>query len=134
MTDDALERRLADALERVDGVIEVLPIQPIVHATVEGIAATLDLPLPEGGVDIDRASDGTTITAHLATSTASSTPEVLRAAAASIREVLSDQAPGSSAPRIVVSARLIEDARATAVAVSAPRPPASSSEGGPSAA
>lgn len=85
--DKALARMLTDAVLATPGIATVFPVKPILHAASEGIANALDLEEPEVLVDVDRADFLLTVTAHVATTSDGSTPEVLGRAAEALRAV-----------------------------------------------
>ncbi|PPF76798.1 hypothetical protein C5B96_16360 [Subtercola sp. Z020] len=114
MIDDrALARALTDAVLATPGIVAVFPVKPILHAASEGIANALDLDEPEVLVDVDRSDSLLTVTAHVATTSDCSTPEVLGRAAEALRAVaeLEGVEPAGSIV-VFVKARLIADPEA----------------------
>ncbi|GAB2986276.1 hypothetical protein [Frigoribacterium salinisoli] len=120
--DDDLSRDLADALRDVPGVVDVFDARPLVRAAVRVLAAEL-APDEEAAagraalVLVERSGQRVTITAHVATDLAASTPEVLARAAAGLRSAVAARERGHAPDAEVVvrvRSRLIEPAAAPA--------------------
>lgn len=110
MTDDTiLSRQWTTAIRGVPGVVGVFPAQPILEAAAESVAVRLTLRAPDVLVDIDRADDFTTITAHISSATEQPTPATLRRVGELILGTLPDDIPADRVA-VIVKVRLVEDA------------------------
>lgn len=106
MIDDvALSQKLTAAIRATEGVVGVYPAQPIVEAAAEAVAVKLALRQPDVLVDIDRADGFTTISAHIAASSAISATETLR----TVGELIRDTVPEDGPLAVNVKVRLIDD-------------------------
>jgi hypothetical protein len=110
MIDDAaLSRKLTAAIRATEGVAGVYPAQPIVEAAARAIAVKLALRMPDILVDIDRADEFTTFSAHIATLAAFPAPDTVRRVGELIRAIVSTDFDGIGDVAIDVKVRLIED-------------------------
>lgn len=116
MTDDLdLSRTLTAALRRVPGVTGVYASRPVVGVAVavaeavSAVAPTLELRAPDVLVDIDRAEEFTTVSAHISTSTAEASPAVLRAAGETLRDLIRVELPEGAEFGVNVKVRFVED-------------------------
>lgn len=110
MIDDAaLSRKLTAAIRDTEGVAGVYPAQPIVEAAAGAIAVKLALRMPDILVDIDRADDFTTFTAHIATFASIPAPDTVRRVGELIRQIVAEEAEPAGNVAINVKVRLIED-------------------------
>lgn len=123
-SDDDLSRDLTGVLRDVPGVVDVFDARPLVRAAVRAIAAELD-PDREAAAEraalvlVERSGPRVTVTAHVATDRAASTPEVLARAAAGLRSAAAAHERGHASDAEVVvrvRARLIEPAQEAVVA------------------
>lgn len=116
MTHDLdLSRTLTAALRSVPGVTGVYAARPVVGVAVavaeavSAVAPTLELRAPDVLVDIDRADEFTTVSAHISTSTTESSPAVLRAAGETLRDLIRVELPEGAEFGVNVKVRFVED-------------------------
>lgn len=116
MTDDTrLSRELTAAVRAVEGVAGVYPAQPILEAAAQAVAVRLALRVPDVLVDIDRADEFTTISAHISVVPTAPAPATLRRVGETLRDLISADASIQGEVAVLVTVRLIEEGGAPVV-------------------
>ncbi|ROQ37116.1 hypothetical protein EDF46_2565 [Frondihabitans sp. PhB188] len=116
MTDDTeLSRQLTAAIRATEGVSGVYPAQPILEAAAGAVAVRLALRVPDVLVDIDRADDFTTVSAHISTAGERPATETLRRVGELLLERLGAEPSIRGEVAVNVKVRLVEEAGASAV-------------------
>lgn len=113
MDDEALSRRLTEAVRAVDGVTGVYAPRTVT-AAAEVVAATLTLHEPDVLVDVDRHGGTVQVVTGIAVDGGRPAAETVRAVGERLRDVL-DAGTTPSADLIRVTVRLVDDAADTSV-------------------
>jgi hypothetical protein len=103
--DDELSRRLTATVRAVPGVVDVFDARPVLEAAVEALAARLVDDEHRDLVLVERREGRLTVTAHVATDLAASTPEVLARTATDLRTAVADAHAVGPATDVAVTVR-----------------------------